>query len=529
MFSLVSFPSGKYKTTMAEAQENRAVFLIGKAALTLAGLLAFGLLIRLIFVRDYDHDEIQHAHLAWLVSVGQVPYRDFAVNHFPFLWILVAPLMRVLPESPMTLTILRGMALLLNMVFIGALGTLVGRGLQPKQRIWAIACFGLVVCSPQVLHYLIEFRPDPLGNALLFGALAGLGLGGLKSKATTFVCGVGLGTAALINTKYAPFLLVLGAVALIRFAPSGRRFWPPALVIGMGFSFALFSGAILLHWMHIPLDGAYQMVVAYNAAVEKARPFGFGLAAAVMQNWVWLAYSMAGLYGCAVLYLEQRRQPGFFSIAILCFLVVALVTTTRPWKQYYVPWLLLAAYFPARSLPSFITRFSLPVQAVLALCFLTGVGIGFVKTGVTDPNGVGLPRAIQDRVFVWALQHVPPDGFVVATFPMHPVFRRDTFFKVVVDELGHGLDGFEQFMPQLVQPSCIEHFQRSGYEKELEDHPPTMILMQGKCTPTQVQVLETWLTSRTNIYEPYQIPGTPVIALERKTAHQTWEEKQSGR
>jgi hypothetical protein len=514
---------------MAEPQENRTVFLMGKAALAVAGLLAFGLLIRLIFVRDYNHDEIQHAHLSWLVSIGQVPYRDFAVNHFPFLWILMAPLMRVLPESPTTLTILRGMALLLNLVFIGALGMLVGRGLEPKQRIWAMACFGLVVCSPQVLHYLIEFRPDPLGNALLFGALAGLGLGALTNKAGTFVCGVGLGAAALINTKCAPFLLILGAVALIRFAPLGRRIWPPALVIGMGFGFALFSGAILLHWMHIPLDSAYQMVVAYNAIVEKARPFGFGLAGTVMQNWVWLAYIIAGLYGCAVLHLEQRRWPGFFSVAILCFLVLALVTTTRPWKQYYVPWLLLAAYFPSRSLPSFINRFGLPVQAVLALCVLTGVGIGFVKTGVTDPNGMRLPRATQDQVMVWALQCVPPDGFVVATFPIHPVFRRDTFFKVVVDEMGRGHEGFEQFMPQVVQPACVEHFQQSGYEKELEDHPPTIILKLGKYTPTQIQALATWLTSRTNIYEPYQIPGTPVLVLERKTSRQTGEEKQSGR
>ena len=69
---------------MVEGPENRTVFLIGKAALVLTGLLAFGLLIRLIFVRDYDYDEIMHAHLAWLVSVGQVPYRDFAINHFPF-------------------------------------------------------------------------------------------------------------------------------------------------------------------------------------------------------------------------------------------------------------------------------------------------------------------------------------------------------------------------------------------------------------------------------------------------------------
>jgi hypothetical protein len=59
------------------------------------GLAGVAVLIRLIFVRSYNYDEISHAHMAWLLSIGQVPYRDFAANHFPFFWITLWPLMKV--------------------------------------------------------------------------------------------------------------------------------------------------------------------------------------------------------------------------------------------------------------------------------------------------------------------------------------------------------------------------------------------------------------------------------------------------
>src|SRR6266852_4451301 len=40
----------------------------------------------------YDHDEIEHLHASWLISVGQLPYRDFLEQHHPTLWFLAAPI-----------------------------------------------------------------------------------------------------------------------------------------------------------------------------------------------------------------------------------------------------------------------------------------------------------------------------------------------------------------------------------------------------------------------------------------------------
>jgi hypothetical protein len=502
---------------MAETSESRTFLVIRNAVILFAGLLGLTILIRLVFSRSYNYDELQHAHLTWLVSVGEVPYRDFADNHFPFLWILMSPLIRVLPESPMTLIVLRGLSLLLNAVFIGVLGALICLDQEPKQMVWAATFFGLVVFSPLAMHYLIEFRPDPLANVLLFSALAWLRLRGLTNTPTAFVSGFCIGVAVLVNTKCALFPFVLGVVALVLHFRKVWRIWPFVLAICFGFAAALLCGILLSAHMSIPLDDAWRMVVSYNVAVEKARPFGFGLADSLMKNPLWLAYVLVGLIGCAGLFLRHRERPGLLAIAIFLFLLVNAATTTRPWKQYVVSWLLLAAYFPARSLSVFAARLSLKGQVVAALCVLAMVSFGFVRCGVADPNGAESDRATQNRVIDWIIQRVPSDGFVVASFPLHPVFRRDTFFKVVFDLTQHGGDGLERFMPQLVPDPYGEHFRESGYKKELDARPPAVMMIQGFYTLDQAHALDAYVSRDPNSYILQEIPGTSVRVVIRKT------------
>jgi len=115
----------------------------------------------------------------------------------------------------------------------------------------------------------------------------------------------------------------------------------------------------------------------------------------------------------------------------------------------------------------------------------------------------------------WILQHVPRDGFVVASFNLHPVFRRDTFFKVVADQEENGQDGLEQFMPYLVGPNRAGYFQESGYEKELETHTPALIVVKGNYTSAQAQAIDIWLANPANNYVQRTIPGTGVGVLER--------------
>ena len=66
------------------------------ALATLAVVLRIGVLLN----RRIDPDESQHLHVAWLITQGQVPYRDFWEHHLPFFHYAMAPLTLWLAERP---------------------------------------------------------------------------------------------------------------------------------------------------------------------------------------------------------------------------------------------------------------------------------------------------------------------------------------------------------------------------------------------------------------------------------------------
>jgi len=480
------------------------------------------MLVRLMWVRSYNYDEFSHAHLAWLVSVGEVPYRDFAANHLPFFWILLAPLIRLLPQEPGTLLVLRAVALACNGVFIGCLGALICLEQPARQRLWAAACFGLVVFSPPVMHFLIEFRPDAPANALLFGGLLLWWLPGGRNKLVAFVSGICTGAALLINTKLGLFPLLLAAVALAAQGRDLRRVWPPALAACFGFGIAVLGGIVLMAVMKIPLDRAWEMAVLYNAAAERAQASGFGLAHALLRQPVCLGYVLAGLTAWAAGLLLQRRPPGALAVSILVFLVLELAMTHRPWKQYLGSWMLLAAYFPACGLPMLAARLGGNGRVGLAVCLLGLVAAEAAFTNMADPDGVrGIDRLTQERRIAWLLRHVPPDGYVVATFDLHPVFRRDTFFKVVSDIMPYKQDGLEQLMPSLAPGPYSGHFGRPGYDEDLRLRPPSLIMMRGLYSEAQIRAVVDYLNQTSSDYEQRTVPDSAVRVVVRRSADAT--------
>ena len=46
-------------------------------------------------------DTFEHLRMSWLVSLGNMPYRDFFEHHHPLLWYTFAPLMKILPHNAM--------------------------------------------------------------------------------------------------------------------------------------------------------------------------------------------------------------------------------------------------------------------------------------------------------------------------------------------------------------------------------------------------------------------------------------------
>ena len=421
----------------------------------------------------------------------------------------------VLPQSSVSLVILRVLALLLNLGFLSALGAIVCLELPRERRAWAAACIGLMVFNPVVAHFLIEFRPDALANALLFSALLWLKTRGDRRPAHALVCGFFLGAAVLVNTKYLLLPFIFGGVALIMGLRQLNRNWNRALAVCLGFGAALLTGRVLLALKHISFEDAWRMVVEYNTAAEKARSFVMTLAGALKDNPLSLTFVMAGLIGCAVFYIRKRRIPSVFMASVFVLLLVNLISNARPWKQYTASWLLLAACLPARSLPALAMRLTPKWQACCAGGLLILASIAFCRIGPVDPDfRAGLGHADQVRVIDWILTNVPAQERVLTSYQLHPVFRRDVFFKTVGDMIENRGDGLEQLMPQLAPGSYAEHFKESGYAAELESKPPALV-MPHACTEHQGAALSAFLQRHNSEYSPQNIPGTPLMALLR--------------
>lgn len=55
-------------------------------------LIAYVFILRAFLASDLFMDNFEHIHTSWLISTGEVPYRDFFQHHNPLLWYLFAPI-----------------------------------------------------------------------------------------------------------------------------------------------------------------------------------------------------------------------------------------------------------------------------------------------------------------------------------------------------------------------------------------------------------------------------------------------------
>lgn len=194
--------------------------------LVLANAVLCAVLARWVF-SAIDADEIEHAHVAWAMNQGLMPYRDLHQNHLPTLWIAAAPIANRLPESADSLIALRGLSLL-ALASIYAVGLLALRDVLGSLNRWQTMALLLTLLGMTPDCELYRFRPDPW--MALFSALAvwfAIRLGRGPGR-YAFLCGVSLGVAASFSPKMAPLCLLIPVVCVEECLRqrSLRPFWP---------------------------------------------------------------------------------------------------------------------------------------------------------------------------------------------------------------------------------------------------------------------------------------------------------------
>ncbi len=217
------------------------------AILPIVVVILCGAIVRTILQSGFDHDEIEHAHLTWLLKEGIVPYTEIPQNHMPVLWIIFAGLFDLTGDSPDFIIVARFICFTAYCVSI-ALGWLILREVVKAPvaglQFWLFLLLALSLIIPFEIY---RYRPDPF--MALFATLSVLLI--IKENRAPFVFMMASGTAlalsASFSTKIAPVgMLVPLLIAWTMFRGESHALLRRLSVFGTGFIVGLIP---LLGWL----------------------------------------------------------------------------------------------------------------------------------------------------------------------------------------------------------------------------------------------------------------------------------------
>src|SRR5262245_42248782 len=206
----------------------------------LAAILALAVVLRagVVANRRIDPDESQHLHVAWLITQGQVPYRDFWEHHLPFFHYAMAPLTTWLTDRPAVYFAAR--ALMAAMAALAVVLTWrLARRLSSDGAAWAVV---VLLFLPQFAETSTETRPDvPALVAHLAGLLALIRWRETGGARWLWAAGAWQGAALALSVK-AIFAFAGASALVLGGTPGGKERWRDRV----GSIVGLFGGAAIV-------------------------------------------------------------------------------------------------------------------------------------------------------------------------------------------------------------------------------------------------------------------------------------------
>jgi hypothetical protein len=438
-------------------------------AMMIAGIGAWGVG---VYTLGYDYDEVRYAHSVWLTAQGLRPYHDFLDCHPPY-FALLSPIFRIYPNDPSTaLWALRLLSAVGNLLFLGGLAALGGRSL-PAARHWAYIAVAIVAFQPAILEFLVEFRIDGWGYALAVwsiyryrrrerGAYRGFELIVLTGIASLLFCP----KLALLPPLVIIFdaLFERGSVRVV--VRSGV-----ACLLGASVAIALF--ALYLAWHGIGLGRTFQSVVSYNAISNSNMGVRYGLLRSIITQKALSLAIVGGVMSAVARRWRVRSLPDGYESALAVWLVLQALLVAYPYKQYYAPWFLFAS-----GLLAYLYRdVAILLGSVRILVLLTVCGLTVAADLRTAERWSDLAIAQKDQaLFKWMNLVTRPGDRVVASSPLHPIDRFDSFFIWFNTLDRRGFDS-ERILGQM--PSYRNSITSERFREELEKHPPALVVLSG--------------------------------------------------
>ncbi len=146
--SQTTYPS--HRPTQAQ-KLYRAVLILGIAAL-------LGIIFLETLEKRFNHDEFEHIHSAWLISIGKLPYADFYQNHNPLFWYTLLPFLGLFGETTTTPIVLRVVMFILTLGIVYQTYRLA----REATGSWETAFYAVLLLLPVLIFIQksVEIRPD---------------------------------------------------------------------------------------------------------------------------------------------------------------------------------------------------------------------------------------------------------------------------------------------------------------------------------------------------------------------------------
>jgi hypothetical protein len=359
-----------------------------------------------------------------------------------------------------------------NILFLGGLAAL-GTSSGASGRLLGVFGLVLVACHPAVLPFLAEFRIDGWGYALIVWSIVRFRRLP-RGEYRNFEFGLLTGVASLLfcpKLALLPPLIVLSAPLIGWASVRGCLRSVAAYLLGTSVAAGLF--AAYLAWNGIDLDRAFEVLVRYNAISNANLGLRHGLLQGLLDFPVLSSAVLVGVVVWVVDLYRRRSRPDPYKAALAVWLAMQPFLVAYPYKQYYAPWFLLASGFlvyPLRVLSNVLGRAR--VAAMLAACAATAA---VDLQAARNWSEIGATRADQ-RLIRWMNRVTRAEDRVVASPPLHPIDRRDSFFLWFNTLAPGGFDA-EQIVARL--PMYRRYVREGQFLRELEAHPPALVVVSG--------------------------------------------------
>jgi len=405
--------------------------------LATAGLLLG--LIPLILHRFFDPDEFEHAHAAWCVSQGMLPYKDFFEHHTPWYYYALRPFFHWFDvaarfESARHFLLFgRGLSLALSALSV-LLVSQIGR-VWENRRVGVLAGLFLV-SQPVFFQKSIEMRPDVLALPLFLGCLwfllrelarsSNFAKKGLRNLLGGGLC---LGAAVMCTQK---MLFVLpGALSGLAiwslFSGTAKAGARQGLLAVPTFLFGI-CAPVGLTWTAFAFHRAGVAFITNNFLLNASwKPIETGQLRALIDN-SWPILSL-GLLGGAVSLVRffrrgRRRFEGLLLLCILAGLFGGVLILPSAHAQYYLIPLPLVCLLAAQGLLFLVERAQKRTRAVLLVLALIPLGI---LPALTLRESFGMRDEVQLARLRFVFDHTRPGDVVMDGWQGTGVFRPHAF------------------------------------------------------------------------------------------------------